>query len=72
VLRALAWLLDCAPYVIPIPGTRSLKHLKENTLALTVRLDEAQFETLYGILREQPVAGERVAASWMSRIDAAL
>jgi len=25
---ALAWLLDCAPYVVPIPGTRSIQRLK--------------------------------------------
>jgi aryl-alcohol dehydrogenase-like predicted oxidoreductase len=67
---ALAWLLDCAPYVVPIPGTRNIRRLKENALAVTVRLDEAQFERLYGILREQPVAGERVAAAWMATIDA--
>jgi aryl-alcohol dehydrogenase-like predicted oxidoreductase len=67
---ALAWLLDCAPYVVPIPGTRSIRRLKENALAVVVRLDESQFERLYGILREQPVAGERVAAAWMATIDA--
>jgi aryl-alcohol dehydrogenase-like predicted oxidoreductase len=67
---ALAWLLDCAPYVVPIPGTRNIRRLKENALAVTVRLDEAQFERLYGILREQPVAGERVASAWMATIDA--
>jgi aryl-alcohol dehydrogenase-like predicted oxidoreductase len=49
---ALAWLLDCAPYVVPIPGTRSIRRLEENVLAVAVRLDEAQFERLYGILRE--------------------
>jgi len=67
---ALAWLLDCAPYVVPIPGTHTIRHLKENALAVAVRLDESQFERLYGILREQPVAGERVAAAWMATIDA--
>src|SRR6267154_608130 len=59
---ALAWLLDCTPYVVPIPGTRSIRRLKENALAFMVRLDDEQFERLYGILREQPVAGDRVAA----------
>jgi aryl-alcohol dehydrogenase-like predicted oxidoreductase len=67
---ALAWLLDCAPYVVPIPGTRSIRRLKENALAVVARLGEAQFERLYGILREQPVSGERIAAAWMATIDA--
>jgi aryl-alcohol dehydrogenase-like predicted oxidoreductase len=53
---ALAWLLDCAPYVVPIPGTRNLKHLKENTIAVMVRLDDEHLEQLYGLLREQSIA----------------
>ena len=67
---ALAWLLDCTPYVVPIPGTRSIKRLKENALAVAVRFEDAQFERLYGILREQPVAGAEYAAAWMATIDA--
>jgi aryl-alcohol dehydrogenase-like predicted oxidoreductase len=66
---ALAWLLDCAPYIVPIPGTRSIKRLKENALAVMVRLDDEQCARLYGILREQPVAGERAAAAHMAMID---
>jgi aryl-alcohol dehydrogenase-like predicted oxidoreductase len=67
---ALAWLLDCAPYIVPIPGTRSIKRLKENALSVMVRLGNAQFERLYGILRERPVTGERLAAAAMVTIDA--
>jgi aryl-alcohol dehydrogenase-like predicted oxidoreductase len=67
---ALAWLLDCAPYIVPIPGTRSVKRLKENALAVTVRLSDAQLERLYGILRERPVSGARYAAASMATIDA--
>jgi aryl-alcohol dehydrogenase-like predicted oxidoreductase len=67
---ALAWLLDCTPYVVPIPGTRSIKRLKENALSVMVRLDDDQFERLYGILRERPVTGARYAAASMATIDA--
>jgi aryl-alcohol dehydrogenase-like predicted oxidoreductase len=67
---ALAWLLDCAPYIVPIPGTRSVKRLKENALSVMVRLDNAQFERLYGILRERPVIGARYPAASMVTIDA--
>jgi len=67
---ALAWLLDCAPYIVPIPGTRNVKHLKENILSVMVRLGDAQFERLYGILREQPVTGTRYPASSMQAIEA--
>jgi aryl-alcohol dehydrogenase-like predicted oxidoreductase len=67
---ALAWLLDCAPYIVPIPGTRSIKRLKENALSVMVRLGDTQLERLYGILRERPVTGARYAAASMATIDA--
>jgi aryl-alcohol dehydrogenase-like predicted oxidoreductase len=67
---ALAWLLDCAPYIVPIPGTRNIKRLKENALSVMVRLNDAQLERLYGILRESPVTGARYPASSMLTIDA--
>ena len=67
---ALAWLLDCAPYIVPIPGTRSVKRLKENALSVLVRLSDAQLERLYGILRERPVSGARYAPAPMAHIDA--
>jgi aryl-alcohol dehydrogenase-like predicted oxidoreductase len=67
---ALAWLLDCAPYIVPIPGTRSIKRLKENALSVMVRLSDGQLERLYGILRERPVTGARYAAASMVTIDA--
>ena len=38
---ALAWLLDLAPNVLLIPGTRSRAHLAENLGAAGVRLDDA-------------------------------
>ena len=36
---ALAWLLAKSPVMLPIPGTSSLEHLKENTQAATLTLD---------------------------------
>ena len=66
---ALAWLLDCAPYIVPIPGTRNIKHLKENVLSIMVRLGDTQFERLYGILRA-PVTETRYPASSIPAIGA--
>ncbi|WP_031002616.1 aldo/keto reductase [Streptomyces sp. NRRL F-5727] len=43
---ALAWLLHRAPHVLPIPGTSSEHHLKENLGALDVRLTDEQFARL--------------------------
>jgi aryl-alcohol dehydrogenase-like predicted oxidoreductase len=38
---ALAWLLDLAPSILLIPGTRTRRHLAENNRAATLRLDDA-------------------------------
>jgi pyridoxine 4-dehydrogenase len=43
---ALAWLLRRSPAMLPIPGTRSLAHLRENLAALDVELSQEEFEAL--------------------------
>ena len=43
---ALAWLLKRSPVMLPIPGTLSLEHLKENLAAQDVELSDAEFESL--------------------------
>lgn len=42
----LAWLLHRSPVMLPIPGTLSLEHLKENLGALRVDLTDAEFRSL--------------------------
>jgi pyridoxine 4-dehydrogenase len=43
---ALAWLLRRSPVILPIPGTLSLEHLKENVAALQIELTDEEFEAL--------------------------
>ena len=43
---ALAWLLHRSPATVPIPGTLSLDHLKENLAALEIELTDAEFQAL--------------------------
>jgi aryl-alcohol dehydrogenase-like predicted oxidoreductase len=43
---ALAWLLDRSPVMLPIPGTLSIAHLRENLAALEIELTEAEREAL--------------------------
>jgi pyridoxine 4-dehydrogenase len=43
---ALVWLLRRSPTTLPIPGTLSLEHLKENLAALEIELTDAEFEAL--------------------------
>ena len=42
----LAWLLRRSPVMLPIPGTLSLDHLKQNLAALDVELTDAEFRSL--------------------------
>ena len=43
---ALAWLLKRSPVMLPIPGTLSLEHLKENLGALDLELTDDEFAAL--------------------------
>jgi pyridoxine 4-dehydrogenase len=43
---ALAWLLRRAPVTLPIPGTLSLEHMRENLAAMEIELTEAEFQAL--------------------------
>jgi pyridoxine 4-dehydrogenase len=43
---ALAWLLKKSPVMLPIPGTSKVKHLKENTTAALLDLDDSAMEEL--------------------------
>jgi aryl-alcohol dehydrogenase-like predicted oxidoreductase len=43
---ALAWLLRRSPAMLPIPGTLSLEHLKQNLAALEIELSDDEFQAL--------------------------
>ena len=43
---ALAWLLARSPTMLPIPGTLSLDHLRENAATLEIKLSEAELAAL--------------------------
>jgi len=43
---ALAWLLHRSPTILPIPGTSSVKHLKENVASAQIRLSQDEFEEI--------------------------
>ncbi|MPQ98298.1 oxidoreductase [Modestobacter sp. I12A-02628] len=46
---ALAWLLQKSPVVLPIPGTKSVDHLRENLGAAQLTLSEADMARLDGL-----------------------
>jgi pyridoxine 4-dehydrogenase len=43
---ALAWLLRRSPVMLPIPGTLSIEHLRENLGALEIELTDDEFDSL--------------------------
>jgi pyridoxine 4-dehydrogenase len=43
---ALAWLLHRSPVMLPIPGTRTRRHLEENAAALRIRFTPEQVEQI--------------------------
>jgi pyridoxine 4-dehydrogenase len=43
---ALAWLLRRSPAMLPIPGTLSLEHLKENVGSLNIELTDSEYRAL--------------------------
>jgi pyridoxine 4-dehydrogenase len=45
---ALAWLLRRSPAMLPIPGTLSLAHVRENLAAVEIALKDDEFEVLSG------------------------
>jgi pyridoxine 4-dehydrogenase len=47
---ALAWLLRRSPVLVPIPGTRSLEHLRENVAAASLSLTDDEVALLDGFV----------------------
>jgi pyridoxine 4-dehydrogenase len=43
---ALAWLLQRSPTMLPIPGTLTRDHVRENLRALDIELSDEEFQAL--------------------------
>ncbi len=66
---ALAWLLQKAPHILPIPGTTSLAHLEENVSASAVRLEAPLVARLESLINQSTVSGARYSAATQAEID---
>jgi len=64
---ALAWLLKQGENVIPIPGTRQLKHLEENIEALNVTLSSEEVQEIREMALTADVRGERYPAKLLTQ-----
>ncbi|MFT3720470.1 aldo/keto reductase [Pseudorhodoferax sp.] len=66
---ALAWLLHKAPHIVPIPGTTSTDHLREDLDAAAVRLTPALMARAEALIGPHNVAGARYAPQGMGEVD---
>jgi len=66
---ALAWLLNRAPHVVPIPGTRSVAHLDENMDATAIHLSSDLLQRLDRLFAVGRIAGDRYPPAVQREID---
>jgi diketogulonate reductase-like aldo/keto reductase len=65
----LAWLLAQKPFIVPIPGTRSVDHLQENLRAVDVQLTPADLREIETALSKIEVHGGRMNEERMKVVD---
>jgi aryl-alcohol dehydrogenase-like predicted oxidoreductase len=66
---ALAWLLAQKPWIVPIPGTRNLKHLDENLGAVEIELTPNDVREIESAFTKIKVQGLRLSEEHMKLID---
>jgi aryl-alcohol dehydrogenase-like predicted oxidoreductase len=65
---ALAWVLSRGEDVIPIPGTRQERYLKENIAATELSLSKPELEELGRLVEPSKIAGTRYDENGMKRL----
>ncbi|MEP6791856.1 MAG: aldo/keto reductase, partial [Ramlibacter sp.] len=63
------WLLHKAPHIIPIPGTTSVPHLREDLGADGVRLDAGLLARLEALINQGTVQGNRYSEQARGEVD---
>jgi aryl-alcohol dehydrogenase-like predicted oxidoreductase len=66
---ALAWVLAQGSDIVPIPGTRRVKHLEDNVKAVEIKLTKADLERIDRIMPVGAASGDRYQASSMKAIN---
>lgn len=65
---ALGWLLQKAPWIVPIPGTTKLSHLEENLRTLDFSLTPEEWQELENMVSAIPVMGDRYNAEQQKQV----
>lgn len=63
---ALAWLMNHSPAVVPIPGTKKLKYLKQNIEATNISLNQKEFSRLSNLSESFEAKGGRYEEAAMT------
>ena len=66
---ALAWLLAQKPFIVPIPGTTKLAHLKENFDSREFQFNPEELKELTAALDKIKIVGERAVGQQASQIN---
>jgi aryl-alcohol dehydrogenase-like predicted oxidoreductase len=66
---ALAWVLARGPHVIPIVGTTSVDHLRDDVAAAALRLSPAFIAEADACVNASTVSGDRYAVATLAEID---
>lgn len=65
---ALGWLLQKAPWIVPIPGTTKLAHLEENLRTLELTCTPEEWKELEDAVAAIPVVGDRYNAEQQKQV----
>ena len=65
---ALAWLMAQKPWIVPIPGTGNMDHLRENMGTVNVRLTPADLREIETAFSRIEIYGGRMDATQMAQI----
>lgn len=65
---ALGWLLQKAPWIVPIPGTTKLSHLEENLHTSDFPLSAGEWKQLEDEVAKIPVVGDRYNAEQQRQV----
>ena len=66
---ALGWLLQKAPFIVPIPGTTKLSHLEENLRTLDFTFTLQEWKELEIAVKNITIVGDRYPASEQKQVE---
>ncbi len=65
---ALGWLLQKAPFIVPIPGTTKISHLEENLRTLNFTFSAQEWNELESAVAKITIVGDRYPASEQKKV----